>query len=185
MAWISNHHQIEEKSTKSPQSSSKVVGLGLADLWEFSILITAPDTSTVEAHLATHQTKLPCASNRDTTVFFGDNFGCQSRPEGTNVSLFSGIRCQWLHSCGHLQNASNYGSSWIPKYEKQVRTKVIECIYLNENWLIRFYWNMLLCLIDKWIVCLGYGLVPPGRRPGLLRPMLTLNMLNCLKNYKQ
>ena len=39
MAWISNHkHKIEEKSTKSSQSSSKVVGLGLADLWEFPTL---------------------------------------------------------------------------------------------------------------------------------------------------
>ena len=40
MPWISNHkHKIEEKSTKSSQSSSKVVGLGLAGLWEFPTLI--------------------------------------------------------------------------------------------------------------------------------------------------
>ena len=39
MLWISNHkHKIEEKSTKSSQSSSKVVGLGPADLWEFPTL---------------------------------------------------------------------------------------------------------------------------------------------------
>ena len=31
--------KIEEKSTKSSQSSSKVVGLGPADLWEFPTLI--------------------------------------------------------------------------------------------------------------------------------------------------
>ena len=37
--WISNHkHKIEEKSTKSSRSSSKVVGLGPADLWEFPTL---------------------------------------------------------------------------------------------------------------------------------------------------
>ena len=37
--WISNHkHQIEEKSTKSSWSSSKVFGLGLAGLWEFPTL---------------------------------------------------------------------------------------------------------------------------------------------------
>ena len=36
MLWISNHkHEIEEKSTKSSQSSSKIVGLGPANLWEF------------------------------------------------------------------------------------------------------------------------------------------------------
>ena len=40
MAWISNHkHKIKEKSTKSSRSSSKVVGLGLMDLWEFPLLI--------------------------------------------------------------------------------------------------------------------------------------------------
>ena len=40
MAWIWNHkHEIEEKSTKSSWSSSKVVGLGLADLWEFPTLV--------------------------------------------------------------------------------------------------------------------------------------------------
>ena len=39
MAWISHHkHKIEEKSTKSSRSSSKVVGLGLANLWEFLTL---------------------------------------------------------------------------------------------------------------------------------------------------
>ena len=39
MARISNHgHKIEEKSTKSSRSSSRVVGLGLADLWEFPAL---------------------------------------------------------------------------------------------------------------------------------------------------
>ena len=39
MAWITNDkHKIEEKSTKSSRSSSKVVGLGLADLWEFPTL---------------------------------------------------------------------------------------------------------------------------------------------------
>ena len=41
MPWISNHkHQIEEKSTKSSWSSSKVVSLGLVDLWEFPTLVT-------------------------------------------------------------------------------------------------------------------------------------------------
>ena len=36
MAWISNNkHKIEEKSRKSSRSSSKVVGLALADPWEF------------------------------------------------------------------------------------------------------------------------------------------------------
>ena len=40
MFWISNHkHKIKEKSTKSFWSSSKVVGLGPADLWEFPTLI--------------------------------------------------------------------------------------------------------------------------------------------------
>ena len=40
MLWNSNHkHKIEEKSTKSSQSSSKVVSLGPADLWEFPTLI--------------------------------------------------------------------------------------------------------------------------------------------------
>ena len=40
MVWISNHkYKIEEKSAKSSWSSSKVVGLGLADLWEFPTLI--------------------------------------------------------------------------------------------------------------------------------------------------
>ena len=40
MPWISHHkHKIEEKSTKSFRSSSKVVGLGLADLWEFPTLV--------------------------------------------------------------------------------------------------------------------------------------------------
>ena len=39
MAWISNlKHKIEEKSTKSSWFSSKVVGLGLVDLWEFPTL---------------------------------------------------------------------------------------------------------------------------------------------------
>ena len=39
--WISNHkHRIEEKSTNSSRSSSKVVGHGLADLWEFPTLFT-------------------------------------------------------------------------------------------------------------------------------------------------
>ena len=39
MPWISNHkHKIKEKSTKSSRSSSKVVGLGPADLWEFPTL---------------------------------------------------------------------------------------------------------------------------------------------------
>ena len=34
--WISNHkHKIEDKSTNSSRSSSKVVGLGLVDLWAF------------------------------------------------------------------------------------------------------------------------------------------------------
>ena len=38
MPWISNHKpKIEEKS-KSSRTSSKVVGLGLADLWEFPTL---------------------------------------------------------------------------------------------------------------------------------------------------
>ena len=38
MPWILNHkHKIEEKSTKSSQSS-KDVSLGLADLWEFPTL---------------------------------------------------------------------------------------------------------------------------------------------------
>ena len=40
MALISNYkHKIEEKSTKSSQSFFKVVGLGLADLWEFPTLL--------------------------------------------------------------------------------------------------------------------------------------------------
>ena len=40
MPWITIHeHKIEEKSTKSSQSSSKVVGLGPADLWEFPTLV--------------------------------------------------------------------------------------------------------------------------------------------------
>ena len=39
MPWIANHkHKIEEKSIKSFQSSSKVVGLELADPWEFPTL---------------------------------------------------------------------------------------------------------------------------------------------------
>ena len=39
MPWIVNHkHKIEEKSTKSSRSSSKVVGLGPAHLWEFPTL---------------------------------------------------------------------------------------------------------------------------------------------------
>ena len=39
MPWISNHkHKIKEKSTNSSRSSSKVVGLGPADLWEFPTL---------------------------------------------------------------------------------------------------------------------------------------------------
>ena len=39
MPWIANHkHKIEEKSTKSSRSFSKVVALGLADLWEFPTL---------------------------------------------------------------------------------------------------------------------------------------------------
>ena len=43
MPWITNHkHKIEEKSTKSSRSSSKVVGLGPADLWEFPTLISWP-----------------------------------------------------------------------------------------------------------------------------------------------
>ena len=40
MTRISNHqHKIEEKSTKISRSSYKVVGLGLADLWEFPTLL--------------------------------------------------------------------------------------------------------------------------------------------------
>ena len=40
MPWIPNHkHKIEEKSTKNSQSSSKVVGLGLADCHSFLVLI--------------------------------------------------------------------------------------------------------------------------------------------------
>ena len=40
MPWISNHkHKIKEKSTKSSRSSSKVVGLRPADLWEFPTLL--------------------------------------------------------------------------------------------------------------------------------------------------
>ena len=43
MPWITNYkHKIEEKSTKSSQSSSKVVGLGPADLWEFPTLPIRP-----------------------------------------------------------------------------------------------------------------------------------------------
>ena len=39
MPLISNHkHKFEEKSTKICRSCSKVVGLGLVDLWEFPIL---------------------------------------------------------------------------------------------------------------------------------------------------
>ena len=39
MPSISNHkYKIEEKSTKSFQFSSKVVGLGPVDLWEFPTL---------------------------------------------------------------------------------------------------------------------------------------------------
>ena len=43
MPWISNHkHEIEEKSTKISQSSSKVVYLGLADMWQFPTLLNTP-----------------------------------------------------------------------------------------------------------------------------------------------
>ena len=43
MPWISNHkHKIEEKSTKSSHSSSKVVGLGLVDWCEFPTLSRQP-----------------------------------------------------------------------------------------------------------------------------------------------
>ena len=49
MPWNTNHkHKIEEKSTKSSWSSSKVVSYGPADLWEFPTLImtgNAPTTS--------------------------------------------------------------------------------------------------------------------------------------------
>ena len=39
MHWFLNYkHKLEEKSTKSSRSSSKVVGLRLADLWEFLTL---------------------------------------------------------------------------------------------------------------------------------------------------
>ena len=39
MAWISNHKQkIEEKLTKRSRFTSKVFGIGLADLWEFQTL---------------------------------------------------------------------------------------------------------------------------------------------------
>ena len=50
MAWISNHkHKFEEKSTKSSQSSSKVVGLGLAGLWEFPTLGLSLDILKMES----------------------------------------------------------------------------------------------------------------------------------------
>ena len=42
MPWISNHkHAIEEKSTKSSRSSSKIASLGSADLWKFPTLLTS------------------------------------------------------------------------------------------------------------------------------------------------
>ena len=48
MAWVSNRkHKIEEKSTKSFRSSSKVVGLGLAGLWEFPTLVVRISSDTV------------------------------------------------------------------------------------------------------------------------------------------
>ena len=51
MPEIWNHkHEIEEKSSKSSRPSSKVVGLGLADLWEF------PTISTDTAELTGQQT---------------------------------------------------------------------------------------------------------------------------------
>ena len=41
MPWMPKHkHKIKEKITKSSWSSSKVVGLGPADLWEFRTLIS-------------------------------------------------------------------------------------------------------------------------------------------------
>ena len=51
MPWISNHkHKIEVKSTKSSRSSSKVVGLGLADLWEFPTLVLCPHMASPRAN---------------------------------------------------------------------------------------------------------------------------------------
>ena len=49
MAWISNDkHKTEEKSIKSSRSSSKVVGLGLADLWEFPTLHRSTKTDDID-----------------------------------------------------------------------------------------------------------------------------------------
>ena len=53
---LKNHkHKIEEKSTKSSWSSSKVVGLGLADLWEFPTLV--PRKAVKFNHSLTHSGK--------------------------------------------------------------------------------------------------------------------------------
>ena len=52
MPWISNQkHKIEEKSSKSSQSSSKVAGLGPVDLWEFSTLVFSQCTTSGEDEL--------------------------------------------------------------------------------------------------------------------------------------
>ena len=40
MPWISNHRHKMKKNSKTSRSSSKVVGLGPADLWEFTTLST-------------------------------------------------------------------------------------------------------------------------------------------------
>ena len=80
MPWISNHkHKIEEKSTKSSQSSFKVVGLGLADLWEFPSLITIltfqdfsywPEIwwDDAQYHEADYYSKWPCSANFCTEI---------------------------------------------------------------------------------------------------------------------
>ena len=58
MPWISNRkHKIKEKSLKSSQSSSKVVGLGLADLWEFPTLLICNFTVSCQAAILYNEFK--------------------------------------------------------------------------------------------------------------------------------
>ena len=65
MPWITNHKQkIKEKSTKSSRSSSKVVGLGLADLREFPTLIANGQDISPGREIENYQVKTATTSPR-------------------------------------------------------------------------------------------------------------------------
>ena len=131
MPWISNHkHKIEEKSTKSSRSSSKVVGLGLADLWEFPTLPGLTRLSSKMPWMA-----LSCANGSSGTL---------ATPRYSVSSGSVSSKQYSTRGCKKCTGQRSRTDQIKVSYEVQLQ-KVMKIAWVLDNpWHLRPLWNVVI-----------------------------------------